>query len=83
MTTENRSIKRVNLWNCYSKSTIELNVKMSDRDLERHKILDSVDTKKLFGRDESAIIEWNIDNIVKEAKDGKFKRYTVDKAPLR
>jgi len=51
--------------------------------LERHKILDSVDTKKLFGRDESAIIEWNIDNIVKEAKDGKFKRYTVDKAPLR
>ena len=34
---------------------------MSDRDLERHKILDSVDTKKLFGRDESAIIEWNID----------------------
>ena len=59
-------------------------VDMVDRDNdERKKILDSVDTKTLFDKTESAIIEWNIDNIVKEAKEGKFKRYTVDRAPLR
>ena len=50
---------------------------------ERRKIFDSVDTKILFDKTESAIIEWNIDNIVKEARQGKFKRYTVDRAPLR
>ena len=59
-------------------------IAMVDRDNdERKKILDSVDTKTLFDKTESAIIEWNIDNIVKEAKEGKFKRYTVDRAPLR
>ena len=56
---------------------------MEDREKEREKILDSVDTKRLFGRTECDIIEWNIDNIVKQAKEGKYKRYTVDKAPLR
>ena len=59
-------------------------IAMVDRDNdERKKILDSVDTKTLFDKTENAIIEWNIDNIVKEAKEGKFKRYTVDRAPLR
>ena len=57
---------------------------MVDRDGdENKKILDSVDTKTLFDKTESAIIEWNIDNIVQEAREGKFKRYTVDRAPLR
>ena len=60
------------------------NLIMVDRDGDdKKKILDSVDTKTLFDKTESAIIEWNIDNIVKEARDGKFKRYTVDRAPLR
>ena len=56
---------------------------MSDRDDVRKKVLDSVDTKQLFDETETAIIEWNIDNIVKDARAGKFKRFTVDKAPLR
>ena len=56
---------------------------MSERDAVRRKVLDSVDTRQLFDETETAIIEWNIDNIVKEARRGKYKRFTVDKAPLR
>ena len=38
---------------------------MSDKEeSDRKRILDSVDTKRLFDKTESAIIEWNIDNIV-------------------
>ena len=56
---------------------------MSERDKARRKVLDSVDTKQMFDETETAIIEWNIDNIVMEARLGKYKRFTVDKAPLR
>ena len=56
---------------------------MSERDKARRKVLDSVDTKQMFDETETAIIEWNIDNIVKDARLGKYKRFTVDKAPLR
>ena len=56
---------------------------MSDRERAKRKVLDSVDTKQLFDETESAIIEWNIDNIVKEARRGTYRRFTVDKAPLR
>ena len=57
---------------------------MSDKEeSDRKRILDSVDTKRLFDKTESAIIEWNIDNIVSEANRGKFRECTVDRAPLR
>ena len=54
-----------------------------DDDHERKKILESVDTERLFDKTSASIIEWNIDNIVSEAKRGKFKMCTVDRAPLR
>ena len=57
-------------------------ITMTERDVRR-KVLDSVDTRQLFDETETAIIEWNIDQIVKEARRGKYKRFTVDKAPLR
>ena len=50
---------------------------------ERKKILESVDTERLFDKTSASIIEWNIDNVVSEAKKGKFKTCTVDRAPLR
>ena len=50
---------------------------------DRKRILDSVETKQLYTREESKAIEDKIDDIVKEAREGKFKKYTVDKAPLR
>ena len=54
-----------------------------DDDNESKKILESVDTERLFDKTSASIIEWNIDNIVAEAKRGKFKMCTVDRAPLR
>ena len=56
---------------------------MEEEESDRKKILASVDTERLFDKTSASIIEWNIDNIVSEAKRGKFKTCTVDRAPLR
>ena len=56
---------------------------MEEEDSDRKKILESVDTERLFDKTSASIIEWNIDNIVSEARRGKFKTCTVDRAPLR
>ena len=50
---------------------------------DKKRILESVETESLFDKTSASIIEWNIDNIVSEAKRDKFKPCTVDRAPLR
>ena len=45
--------------------------------------MDSIETKLMFSKEEIEAIEDKLDDVVQQGRDGKYKKFTMDKAPLR
>ena len=50
---------------------------------DRKRCMDSIETKLMFTKEEIEAIEDKLDDVVQQGRDGKYKKFTMDKAPLR